>query len=308
MYDLIIIGAGPSGTAAAIYSARKQLKTLLITKEFGGQSSVSPEIYNWIGTPKISGYDLAKNFKTHVKEYEGDFLQIVEGQNVHSTSKSEDGSYQIITESGEKFSAKTLLVASGSSRRKLAIPGAEEYENKGVVYCASCDGPLFSGMDTVVIGGGNAGFESASQLLAYAKSVTLIHRSEQFRADEVTIKKVLSHPKMTALKNTEPISIQGDQMVKSITVKNKLTNKESVLETSGVFVEIGQIPNTDYLGELVEKDKYNRITIDPWTQKTSADGIWSAGDCTTVLFHQNNIAAGDGVRALEDIYLHLHAR
>lgn len=307
IYELTIIGGGPAGTAAAVYAARKQLKTLIIASEFGGQSNVSEEIYNWIGTPAISGANLAKSFETHVKEYEGEFLTIKKGFFVEKIEKKGDV-FSITTQQGETFESKTILIATGSGRRKLTVPGAAEFDNRGVVYCASCDGPLFSGQDVVVIGGGNAGFESAAQLLAYAKSVTLLHHADQFKADPVTVEKVLAHPNMTGILNAEITAVLGEKFVKGITYKDKTTNTEKELAVGGVFVEIGQIPNTAFAEGLVEFDEFKRVKIDPWTQATTTPGVWAAGDCSNILYHQNNIAAGDAVRALEDIYLWLRAK
>ncbi len=216
--------------------------------------------------------------------------------------------WEVDTESGGKFEAKTILIATGSGRRKLQVKGADALEHKGLTYCASCDGPLFSDMDVVVVGGGNAGFETAAQLLAYCKSVTLLHHSDTFRADEITVEKVLKNPKMKALKNVDILEILGDKFVEGVIYKEQKTGKEVKLDVSGVFVEIGQIPNTGLAKNVVPLDEWGRIKIDPTTQKTSTSGIWAAGDCTDVLYHQNNIAAGDAVRALEDIYLHIHTK
>jgi len=307
MFDLIIIGGGPAAASGAVYAARKQLKTLLIAGEFGGQSVVSEKIFNWIGTPEISGSDLAKSFKDHVKYYEGEFLQIKEGSLVEKVTKTEGG-FSVSTNKGESFETKTILVASGSSRRKLPneVKGASELEHKGLTYCATCDGPMFSGTDVVVLGGGNAGFETAAQLLAYAKSVTLIHRGSKFKADKITVDKVLSHPNMTAILNAEVTEILGEKFVSGI--KFKVGGEEKTLDSKGIFVEIGQIPNTAFLEEVVTLDKYKRIKIDPWRKSSEISGIWAAGDCTNILYHQNNIAAGDAVTAIEDIYMHLHTK
>lgn len=307
IYDIIIIGGGPAGAAGAVYAARKQLKTLIVAEEFGGQSVVSQEIYNWIGTKAISGNDLAKSFEEHVKEYEGDYLTIKKGSRVTSLEKDGD-LFKVGTNKDESFEARTILVASGSGRRKLDVPGADKFENKGVVYCASCDGPLFSGMDVVVIGGGNAGFESAAQLLAYTKSVTLLHRGDHYKADEITIQKVLAHPNMTGILNADIKSIGGDALVESITYVDKVSGEEKTLPVGGVFVEIGQIPNTQFVGDLLAMDPYKRIVVDPKTQRSSVPGIWAAGDVTDGLYHQNNIAAGDAVKAIEDLYLYLNAK
>jgi len=310
MQDLVIIGGGPAGCAAAVYAARKQLTTTLVTTEFGGQSIVSAEIYNWIGTPAISGDDLAKNLEEHVRSYETKSnLTINAGFKVISITQSGEH-FEVLTEgtSGETATimTKTILVATGSRRRQLDVPGAAQFEHKGVVYCASCDGPLFSGLDVAVIGGGNAGFESAAQLLAYAKSVTLLHRRDEYKADKITVDKVLSNPNMVGIMNAEPTEVIGDNFVSGLKYKDTVTGTESTLDVMGVFVEIGAIPNTEYLAGITELLPGGFVEIDPWTQKTNTPGIWAAGDCTNVKYHQNNIAAGDAVKAIEDIYYFLN--
>ncbi len=307
IYDLIIIGGGPAGTAAAVYAARKRLKTLLILAEWGGQSIVSEKIYNWIGSVEIPGHELATNFKQHVMANVGQDLQVAEGEKVVAIKK-ENETFIITTEGGKTHESKTVLISSGSGRRKLEAIGADRLEHKGLTYCASCDGPLFSDMDVVVIGGGNAGFESAAQLLAYCKSVTLLHRSDTFRADEVTVEKLSKNPKFKAIKNVDILEVTGEKFVDGIKFKNKETGEMNDLKVSGIFVEIGQIPNTGYAKDIVPLNEMGQIKIDPWTGKTETPGIWAAGDCTNVLYHQNNIAAGDAVRALEDIYLNLHTK
>lgn len=308
MYDLAIIGAGPAGSAAAVYAARKLIRSVLITDSFGGQSVVSPEIENWIGTEKISGDELAKSFERHVRAYAGDVVDIQAGDTVVEISSNHSGHFDVKTKSGGCFEAKTVLVATGGSRRKLNVPGAEKFDNKGVTYCASCDGPLFSGMDVAVIGGGNAGFETAAQLLAYTKSVTLLQHRETFVADPVTVKRVLAHPNMRGITDAETVEVLGDAFVSGLKYRDKKTGAEHTIPVSGIFVEIGLVPSTGFVKNLVDMDQFNRIVVDCRTQRTSMPGIWAAGDCTNELYHQNNIAAGDGVKALEDIYLHLNAR
>jgi thioredoxin reductase len=306
MYDLIIIGGGPAGSAAGVYAARKKLKTLLITDKFGGQSDVSEEIQNWIGTVSISGAELAKNLKKHVEAYADDVLEIKEGEKVASVEKTDSG-FKITTENKDEYDTKTVLTTAGSHRRKLPVPGAEEFDNKGLTYCASCDGPLFADKDVVVVGGGNAGFETAAQLLAYTKSVTLLHRSKNFRATPITVEKVLSNPKMKALTEVTITEVKGDKMVNAIVYKDKEGN-EIELPTTGIFVEIGQIPTTGFIKNVLDVNEYGQIIIDPWTQKTSTPGIWAAGDSTNIKYHQNNIAVGDAVKAVEDIYVTLHTK
>jgi len=307
LYDLIIIGGGPAGAAAAVYASRKRLKTLFITKEWGGQSVVSEQIFNWIGTVSISGADLANNLKNHVLVNTGDSLEVKEGNVVDSISK-EDNLFKIITDDQKEFLTKTILIATGSGRRKLEAKNADKLEHKGLTYCASCDGPLFANMDVAVIGGGNAAFESAAQLLAYCKSVTLINRTNDFKADAITVERVLKNPKMKAIKNVELLEIKGEKFVEGLIYKDKTSGTETELKVSGIFAEIGQIPNTSFVKDIVPLDEIGRIKINPLNQKTEIPGIWAAGDCTTVLYHQNNIAAGDAVRALEDIYLYIHTK
>lgn len=307
MKDLVIIGGGPAGSASCVYSARKQLKTTLITQEWGGQSNVSSDIQNWIGTKNVSGSDFAKMLEEHAKSYKGDFLNFIENDLVVTVSKTDNG-FIVETKNGEKIETKTVLVTTGSTRRKLSIPGAEKFDNKGVMYCASCDGPVFSGMDVAVIGGGNAALESVAELFAYAKSVTLFHRRNEYRADPITIEKVLGLPNVTALTPVDLLELKGEKMLEAVVYKNTETDEVSELKIAGLFVEIGLIPTTEYLGNLVELTEDKRIVIDPWKQTTSVKGIWAAGDCTNVLYHQNNIAAGDAVTAIEDIYRTLHAR
>lgn len=308
IYDLIIIGGGPAGTAASVYAARKRLKTLLILAEWGGQSIVSEQIYNWIGSVSIPGNELAESFKKHVLANVGEDLQVKEGHKVTNILKNPDNTFTVSTDGEENFQTKTILISSGSGRRKLEAKNADRLEHKGLTYCASCDGPLFSDMDVVVAGGGNAGFESASQLLAYCKSVTLLHRSDTFRADEVTVEKISKNPKFKAIKNVDILEVTGDKFVDGIIYKDKINSEDHKLAVAGIFVEIGQIPNTDFAKNVLTLDEIGRIKIDSMTQKTEVPGIWAAGDCTTVLYHQNNIAAGDAVRALEDIYLAIHAK
>ena len=306
MFDLAIIGGGPAGVAAGVYASRKRLKTLFLTKDFGGQSTVSPDIQNWIGTISISGEKLAEDLKKHLKAYAGDIVDIHEGEYVLKVNK-EGESFTVQTDKNT-YQAKTVLVATGSVRRKLEIPGAKEFENKGITYCATCDGPLFSDKDVVVIGGGNAAFETAAQLLAYCKTVTLLQRSPDYRADPVTVQKVLANPKMKGVPYTELIEIKGGKFVSSIVFKKTSTGEIVDLPTEGIFVEIGLIPNTDFVKDLVKIDQWGHIVTDPRNQRSTIAGIWVAGDCTDGLYHQNNIAAGDAVKALEDIYFYLHAK
>ena len=307
IYDLAIIGGGPAGAAAAVYAARKQLRSIMITKDWLGQSSVSDKIENWVGTIAISGIDLCKNLEAHAKAYGRNIIDFKEGENC---TKIEGGMQNpfIVKTAKASYEVKTILITTGSRRRSIDIPGAKEFEHKGLTYCATCDGPLYSDQDVVVIGGGNAAFESASQLLAYCKSVTLLNRSGEYKADPITVEKVLSNPKMKAVKFATPKEVKGDKFVTSLVYTDIQTKKDIEIMTTGIFIEIGSVPNTDFAKDLVTLDPYGRIITNSRDQSASLRGVWAAGDCTDGLYHQNNIAAGDAVKAIEDIYLYLHTK
>lgn len=307
MYDLAIIGGGPAGVAGGVYASRKLLRTVFITETWGGQSTVSADVQNWIGTASISGDELARNLEKHLKTYANDVVDIIEGDRVEKLEKTAEG-FKLTTKSGKSAEARTVLIASGANRRTLDVPGAKTFDQKGLTYCASCDGPLFSGMDVAVIGGGNAGFETAAQLLAYTKSVTLLDIQPEFRADPVTVKKVLGHPNMKAISNAQTLEVKGEKFVTGLSYRDTATGETHELPVTGIFVEIGLIPSTAYVEGLLEMDAAKRIIVDPKNQQTSVRGIWAAGDCTDELYHQNNIAMGDGVKALEDIYVYLRAK
>lgn len=306
MHDLIIIGGGPAGVSAGVYAARKRLKSVLIAEEIGGQSTVSEGVENWIGTIKIPGAEMAKAFKAHLDAYKGDVVEVIEGDRVEKLEK-DGANFKATTRDGKSFTARAVLITSGAARKKLQVPGADTFENKGVTYCASCDGPLFSDMDVAVVGGGNAGLETAAQLLAYCKSVTLIHRHDTLKGDAITVERLVLNPKLTVLYKTEPTEILGEKFVTGMKIKHRDTGEETTLPVTGIFVEIGVMPNTEFATGLVDMDDVKRIKIDAKNQHTSVEGIWAAGDCTDELYHQNNIAAGDAVKALEDIYQWLMA-
>jgi alkyl hydroperoxide reductase subunit F len=320
IYDLAIIGGGPAGAAAAVYAARKRLTTVFITKDWLGQSNVSEKIENWIGTVAISGFELSQNMEKHAKAYGKDVVDFKDGESCIKIEKREEGlkekggpsTFIIKTDKGS-YEARAILVTAGSRRRKLDIAGAEKFEHKGLTYCATCDGPLYSDQDVVVIGGGNAGFESAAQLVAYCRSVTLLSRSD-FKADPGTIDAVIKNPKARVIKFATPKEIKGDKFVTSIIYTDTAINKDIELPTTGIFAEVGSMPNTDFVKDIVNLDSFNRIVVDARNQRAfdssgkPANGVWAAGDATDGLYHQNNIAAGDAVKAVEDIYIWLQVK
>lgn len=302
-YELIIIGGGPAACAAAVYAARKRITTLLVAEEIGGQSSVSDTIFNWIGTPEIGGGELAASLKKHIEYYTTPehTLTLKIGARVSTIAKTDEG-FAVSTDT-ESFSTKSVLIATGSSHRKLTVPGAAEFDHKGIMYCATCDGPLFGGMPVVVMGGGNAALEAALQLSQYASHTTLLHRSENFRADQITVDNVSKLSNVTLKKNIELLEIKGEKFVTGVVYKEHGEIVE--LPTSAVFVEIGQIPSTSFAKDVVPLTEDGKVIVDPMNQRTQTLGIWSAGDCTNGLYHQNNIAAGDAVKAIEDLYVWL---
>lgn len=305
-YELIIIGGGPAGVSAGVYAARKKLKTLFLTTDFQSQSTVSEDIQNWIGTVSISGSKFAKDMEAHLRAYAGDSVTIKTGVRAEKVEKKEGG-FSVTIQGGETFTTKTVLIATGSTRRKLEVKGADTFEHKGLTYCATCDGPLYGGADVAVIGGGNAAFETAAQLSAYCKSVTILNRNKDFRADPVTVEKVLSKENISSIAPVEFVEVTGEKFVNGITFKNE-TGETITLPVTGIFVEIGLLPSTSFLKGVVETTQSGQVIVDPRTMQTKTPGIWAAGDCTDGLYHQNNISSGDAVKALEDIYVNLHTK
>ncbi len=302
MYDLAIIGGGPAGASAGIYAARKKLKTVFITKDFGGQSIVASDIQNWLGTESVSGKDFGKMVENHVRSYSNESLKIEEGRYAESLKQTTDNTFILKTDDGKEYESRAILICTGGRRRKLNVAGSEKFENKGITYCATCDAPMFSGQKVAVVGGGNAGFGTASQLTSYAKEITILNNSDKFMADPLRVEEVLRDPKVKALNNADVKEIKGDKMVSALIYENKETGELCELDVTGIFVEIGMIPATDIVKKIVELDDRGYIIVNHKNQKTSVQGIWAAGDCTDSPYKQNIIAAGAGATALEDIY------
>jgi NADH-dependent peroxiredoxin subunit F len=300
-YDLIIIGGGPAGVAAGVYAARKRLSTLLITDSFGGQSIISDEIGNWIGMKMVSGLDLAKMLEEHVRAQEG--ISIVDDDAVTGISRISEGPnvFRIATKKGASYESKTVLVASGSRRKRLGIPGEAALEGKGVMFCATCDAPLFGGKTVAVVGGGNSGLESVVDLLPYAEKIYLLHRNSALKGDPVTQERILKDPKVSVILNAVPVGVLGENMVSGLEYRESEGGAAKKLAVEGVFVEIGSVPNSELAGDLVKRDDWGHILVDHRTQATSAPGIWAAGDVTDGLYKQNNISVGEAVTAVLNI-------
>lgn len=302
MYDLIIIGGGPAGTAAAVYAARKKIRTLLITESFGGQSVVSDNIENWIGEISINGLDLAKKFEAHVRAQEGIEIRMPSrGAAVREIA----GGFEVMSEKGEAHQTKTVLVVSGGRRRKLGVPGEDAFSGKGVAYCATCDAPLFRNKMVAVVGSGNSALEAVIDLLPYAAHVYLLVRGTYLKGDATTQAEVMHSPKVTVVMGAVTKEIMGDKFVKALTYIDKGTNEEKTLDVGGVFVEIGSMPNSEIVKDIVKLNDFGEIIVDPMHATTSTPGIWAAGDVTDGTYKQNNIAAGDAVKAALSIYGYL---
>ena len=298
MYELIIIGGGPAGVSAGVYAARKKIKTLVIAESFGGQSFVSAGIENWIGTKSVSGFDFAKMLEEHLRAQED--VEIEGDDKVASIEKTEQG-FLLTAKSGKKFETKYILLATGSQRKKLGIPGEKEFDGKGVVYCSICDAPIFKGKDVAVIGSGNAGLEAVIDLFPYASKIYLFERTEKLKGDATTQDKILSNPKVEVVMLAQSVSIKGSDFVTGLEYKNLKTGEIKILPVGGVFVEIGAVPSSGLVKELVKLDSFGNIIVDHKTQQTSNPGIWAAGDVTDVLYKQNNISAGDAIKAVLNI-------
>lgn len=303
MYDLVIIGGGPGGVAAGVYAARKKIKAALVTDSFGGQSLVSNGIENWIGIKSISGFDLAKSLEEHLRAQAG--IDIIDGDLVVAVTKRDDGTFLATTKNGKTLETKYILLTSGSRRKRLGVPGEDQFDGKGVVFCTTCDAPLFGGKMVAVVGGGNSALEGVEDLLQYASKIYLVVRSEVLRGDPVTQEKVKSHPNVEILWNTVIEEIHGSaetQMVNGVKYKNIKTGEEKELPLDGVFIEIGLTPNTDFVKDLVTLNEVGHVMVDAKTQATSCPGIWAAGDVSDVLYDQNNISVGDAIKATLNIY------
>ena len=301
MYELTIIGGGPAGVAAGVYAGRKKIKTAIVTDMFGGQSVVSNEIQNFIGYTAISGIELAGKMEAQLRAQDVD---VMDGDRV--TGIEDKGDFFVIkTESGKKIESKTVLMTVGSRRRKLGVPGEKEFDGKGVAYCATCDAPLFKEKRVVVVGGGNAGLESVTDLIPYASEIFLFEYKDAVKGDVVTLERIQKESKVKIFTHTEVVAITGDTFVRGVRYKDVKTNEEKELPIDGVFVEIGWLPNSDLAKGLVATNERGEVVVDHKTQKTSHPRIWAAGDVVDVLYKQNNISMGDAVKAVLNIYEYL---
>lgn len=298
-WSLIIIGAGPAGMTAGVYAARKQIDALILTGNVGGQATWSSGIENYLGYIYISGAELVQKFEEHLRSFD----ITLEYATVNDLRLSGDR-FEVTTEEGQSFLAQAVIIASGKSPRLLEVPGEKEFTGRGVTYCSTCDGPLFTGMDVVVVGGGNSGLDAVVQLMKICPKVYLVEQMEDLRGDEVLRKRVRAAPNVELLCSTRVAEILGDTLVNGVVVQNWNTGEERKLDVRGVFIEIGLRPNTGFISRLLALNKYGEIPVDCGA-RTGIPGLFAAGDATDVPQKQIICSAGDGAKAALGAYSYL---
>ena len=293
LFDVLVVGGGPAGASAAIYSARKGLNTGVVAERFGGQVSDTLAIENFISVKATEGPKLVAQLEEHVKEYDVDVMQ-----NQRAASLTKQDNYQITLENGAVLNAKSVVLATGARWREMNVPGEKEYRGHGVAYCPHCDGPLFKGKAVAVIGGGNSGIEAAIDLANIVEHVTVLEFADTLRADEVLIRKANSLNNITIIKNAQTTEVVGDgKRVTGLSYIDRISGDEKSLELAGIFVQIGLVPNTEWLKDsALSLTRFGEIEIDS-KGATSLPGVYAAGDATTTPFKQIIIAMGSGATA-----------
>jgi alkyl hydroperoxide reductase subunit F len=300
-YELLIIGGGPAGMTAAVYSARKQLKTLLISKDLGGQLLWTSDIENYMGYQYITGRELTDKFKSQMEQFP--IVDIIVGDSVEKLAR-EGNLFVVTTAGGRKYMGKTVIIATGKRYRPLDVPGEDKFVGRGISYCATCDAPLFAGKDVVVIGGGNSGFTAAADLIEIANKVYVVNKSSTWQADPILIDRVKDSDKFAPLLSHVVVEIKGDRAVTGVGVQS-LENKEiKHLPVQGVFIEIGLLPNSELASDLVRLNNWGEIMVDCGCN-TSMPGAFGAGDVTTVPEKQISVAIGEGSKAALSAYKYL---
>ncbi|CAM3360941.1 alkyl hydroperoxide reductase subunit F [Polaromonas hydrogenivorans] len=304
-FDVLIVGGGPAGAAAAVYAARKGIRTGVVSERFGGQVLDTLGIDNFISVQHTEGPQFAAALEQHVRDYEVDIMNLQRARALVPTTDAGHALLEIQLESGASLRARSVIIATGARWRNINVPGEHEYRNKGVAYCPHCDGPLFKGKRVAVIGGGNSGVEAAIDLAGIVGHVTLVEFDNVLRADAVLQRKLHSLKNVTVFTHAQTTEITGDsQKVNGLIYKNRSTGELHKVELEGVFIQIGLVPNTDWLKGTVELSRHGEIVVDARGQ-TSVPGVFAAGDATTVPFKQIIIAAGDGAKAALSAFDHL---
>ena len=295
-FDVLVVGGGPAGASAAIYAARKGIRTGVLAERFGGQVMDTLGIENFISVKETEGPKLVAALEQHVKQYEVDVMNLQRAAKLIPASTA-GGLIEVQLENGASLKSKSVILATGARWREMNVPGEKDYKAKGVCFCPHCDGPLFKGKRVAVIGGGNSGVEAAIDLAGIVGHVTLLEFADTLRADAVLQKKLFSLPNVTVIKSAQTTEVTGDgQKVNGITYKDRVSEEIRHVELEGIFVQIGLLPNTDWLKDTVDLSKFGEIQIDA-KGHTSVPGVFAAGDCTTVPYKQIIIAAGEGAKA-----------
>ncbi|RRW33716.1 alkyl hydroperoxide reductase subunit F, partial [Stutzerimonas stutzeri] len=302
-FDVLVVGGGPAGAAAAIYAARKGIRTGVAAERFGGQVLDTMAIENFISVKETEGPKLARALEEHVREYEVDIMNLQRASQL--IPAGEDGLHRVRFDNGGELKAKTLILATGARWREMNVPGEQEYRGRGVAYCPHCDGPLFKGKRVAVIGGGNSGVEAAIDLAGIVAHVTLLEFGEDLRADAVLQRKLNSLPNVRVLKMAQTTEVKGDgQKVTGLVYKDRTNDEVHNVELEGIFVQIGLLPNSEWLKGTLELSRFGEIIVDAKGQ-TSIPGVFAAGDVTTVPYKQIVIAVGEGAKASLSAFDHL---
>ena len=303
-FDVLIVGGGPAGAAAGVYAARKGIRTGIVAERFGGQTNDTMAIENYISVLETDGPKFAAALEAHTRAYDVDIMNLQRADAIVPAAQA-GGLIEVKLANGGSLKSKTVILSTGARWRNVNVPGEAEYKNKGVAYCPHCDGPLFKGKDVAVIGGGNSGVEAAIDLAGVVRQVTVVEFMPELKADAVLVKKLHSLPNVTVHTNAQTMEITGaDGKVNGLRYKDRATNDEHTVALEGVFVQIGLVPNTEFLKGTVELSKFGEIIVDA-RGHTNVPGVFAAGDCTTVPFKQIVIAAGDGAKAALSAFDHL---
>ncbi len=290
-FDVLVVGGGPAGASAAIYAARKGIRTGIVAERFGGQILDTAAIENFISVNRTEGPKLAASLEEHVKDYNIDVMNLVRAKRLEKKDLIE-----IELENGAILKSKSVILSTGARWRNIGVPGEAEFRNKGVAYCPHCDGPLFEGKDVAVVGGGNSGIEAAIDLAGITNHVTVLEFNSELKADSVLQERLRSLPNVTVVTNAQTKEITGTDKVNGISYVDRESGEEKHVELAGVFVQIGLVPNTDWLGDSVERNKFGEILVDK-RGATNVPGVFAAGDCTDSPFKQIIISMGSGATA-----------
>ena len=293
-YDILIVGGGPAGASAAIYSARKGIRTGIVSERFGGQVMDTLGIENFISVKATEGPKLVTALEEHVKEYEVDIMNLQRAKSIQKND--ENALFEVELENGGKLKSKSVIVATGARWRELNVPGEKEFKGKGVAYCPHCDGPLFKGKHVAVMGGGNSGVEAAIDLANIVGHVTLFEFAGELKADDILQKRLYSLSNVDVILNAQTLEVLGSDKVNSMIYLDRKTNEKKTIALEGIFIQIGLLPNTDFVKNTVDLSKFGEIIIDSHGQ-SSLPGLFAAGDVTTVPYKQIIIAMGEGAKA-----------